>query len=309
MDEKVTPSAEEKETAEVEGTTAAETTDKNGKKKKKKKTLTGGLLTLWQLLKYSIVSMIGGLTQVILNYVLPLIFVYVTAPIPHWMDFIFNTDSLFDTTTATGLAEYAKYVIDGRLTWGYVLPFFLANIIVNIAIYIENKKHTFKSHAPEWHFVLYFIIMVLTIVFTTWVQGVTFGWLMNFDNGFVRTFSRMIVLIPAGAIQFILFFIVQKLLLPPDDKEAEKAEKAAKKAEKAVAKDEKALSENAKLTDEDRKTIETNLTAKKEKAAELRAEANKQAAAYAEWEKNRKANEAAKKAAKKEAKNAKKAAS
>ncbi len=212
--------------------------------KKEKKTLTGGLLTLWQFVKFMAASLIGGVTQILLQYLLPLIFDRVRTPIPHWLDFLYHPESMFDTATAKGAAEYAKYIIndDGilRVTWGYVLSFFLANILVNIGLYIWNKKKTFKSNAAEWHFVVYFVIMVLTIVFSTWMQGALYAPLYAHMGAFTRTF----LLIPVGVVQTAVFFVAQKLLLPPEDqnvqdayKIAKKAEKTAKSAEKALAKD------------------------------------------------------------------------
>lgn len=201
------------------------------KPKKEKKELKGGLLTLWQLVKFSIVGMIGGLIQLGLQYLLPLYFDRFTKPLPPSMDFLFNTQTLFDVNTAKGAMDYAKYIIDGRVTWGYVLPFFLANIIANIFCYIENKKRTFKSDAPRWHFTIYFVIMVLTIVFTTWVQGIFYPWLIHFNTDFINRFARLICLIPVGLIQTAVFFVTQKILLPPRDEHKDEDKKEDGKTE------------------------------------------------------------------------------
>ena len=185
----------------------------------KKKELKGGLLTLWQLVKFSIVGFIGGFIQLGLQYLLPVFFDRFTSTLPPFMDFLFNTETLFDVSTGAGAANYGKYIIDGRVTWGYVLPFFLANIAANIFCYIENKKRTFKSDAPSWHFNVYFVIMVLTIVFTTWVQGVFYPWVLHFNTDFVNRFARMLCLLPVGLIQTAVFFVTQKILLPPREEE------------------------------------------------------------------------------------------
>lgn len=214
------------------------------KTEKKKKTLVGPLLTLWQIVKFSFVSIIATVIQTTLQLVLPLIFDGVVTPLPQWLRFIYNVDVLFDVTTADGLADYVKYVVDGTVTWGYVLSFFLANITANVIAFFLNKKYTFKSSAPNWHFWAYFVIMVLTIVFTTWVQGVTYGFLGGL--GVSGALNRLICLIPASLIQAIVFFVAQKLLLPPDKTEEDlkaeaeaKAKKEAKKAAKKAAKESK----------------------------------------------------------------------
>lgn len=199
-------------------------TQETSKKKKPKRELKGGLLTLWQLVKFSIIGYIGGGIQLGLQYLLPLYFDRFTKTLPPSMDFLFNTETLFDVSTAAGAENFAKYVIDGRLTWGYVLPFFLANIIANIFCYYENKKRTFKSDAPAWHFNIYFVIMIVTIVFTTWVQGVFYPWVLRFDTDFVNRFARLISLLPVGLIQSAVFFITQKILLPPREEKKEDEE-------------------------------------------------------------------------------------
>lgn len=200
--------------------------------------LSGALLTLWQLVKFIGIGGAGGIIQAILQYIFPLLFDGITATLPNWLDFLYNEPTLFDTNTAAGAADAAKYIIDGTVTWGYVLPFFLANIAANIFCYVMNKKFTFKSSAPRWHFVLYFVIMVLTIVFATWMQGALYPLLLRASWNWVHSLARLILLIPCGIVQTIVFFIAQKLLLPPDpDKvEASKAKADAKADAKAETK-------------------------------------------------------------------------
>ena len=178
--------------------------------------LSGPLLTLWQLVKFVGVGGLGGIIQAVLQYIFPVFFERFTTPLPGWLDFLYNEPTLFDTDTAAGAADAAKYIINGTVTWGYVLPFFLANIIANIFVYIMNKKYTFKSSAPRWHFVLYFVIMVLTIVFVTWLQGILYPYIIRAPWEWIHPLARLILLIPCGIIQTIVFFIAQKLLLPPD---------------------------------------------------------------------------------------------
>ena len=197
--------------------------------------LSGPLLTLWQLVKFMGVGGAGGIIQAILQYVFPVFFDRFTTTLPNWLDFLYREDTLFDTNTAAGAADAAKYIVDGTVTWGYVLPFFLANIIANIFCYIMNKKYTFKSSAPRWHFVLYFIIMVLTIVFVTWMQGALYPLIIRAPWEWMHSLARLLLLIPCGIVQTIVFFIAQKLLLPPDPELVEEGK--AKADARAAAKE------------------------------------------------------------------------
>ena len=185
-------------------------------KEKPKKHLTGALLTLWQLLKFTAAGIIGSLIQLLLQYILPYLFDRVRTPIPIWLHTLFHPATMFDRSTQKGAVQYATYIVDAggvlRLTWGYFLSFFLANILVNIGLYIWNKKYTFHSYAPKSHFVIYLVIMVATILAATWFQGILYAPLYQHLGGWTRFF----ILIPTGLIQMLIFFFAQKLLLPAD---------------------------------------------------------------------------------------------
>ncbi|HPZ00397.1 MAG TPA: hypothetical protein PLS28_02895 [Clostridiales bacterium] len=192
----------------------------NETKKEKKKEPGKGKLVFLQIISMFLFSLIGGLIQTVLQYVLPLIFDYLTAPMPRWLDFLYDEATLFDLTTAAGQADYNTYVVDlgdrVTVTWGYMLPFFLANMAANIFLYIVNKKYTFKSSAPKWHFTLYFVIMVATILFTTWLQGVCYPWILSWGWDWINPFARLLCILPAGMVQAVVFFVSQSLLLPVD---------------------------------------------------------------------------------------------
>ena len=77
------------------------------------------------------------LLQLALADLLPLIFDGVTAKLPPVIRPVFQPGTLINGPS--------PYVVDGVVTWGYVLPFFLSNFIVNIYCYFirrskENKK-------------------------------------------------------------------------------------------------------------------------------------------------------------------------
>ena len=88
----------------------------------------------------------------VLANVLPLIFDGVTATLPVFLQGIFDPNVIFDASTKEGIEQVGKYVIDGTIqngsvvggvvTWGYLLPFFLSNLIANIYGFYQNKKTT-----------------------------------------------------------------------------------------------------------------------------------------------------------------------
>lgn len=178
-----------------------------------------GMTTLWQIVKYLFVSIGVFLIQLILANLLPLIFDSVTAVLPEFLQSIFNPDSLFDVTKQSGLVQYNKYVIDGVVTWGYVLPFFLSNALANIVGYFVNKEKTFKSDAPKYCFVIYFVLIVLLILFSTWLQGVIYGAMSNVDNAFVSGIARTVAAMGCGAVQMLVLFPMEKFVLFKKKKE------------------------------------------------------------------------------------------
>ena len=87
--------------------------------------------TLWQFIKFNLVSFSISLLQLALANLLPLIFDGVTAKLPPILRPVFRPDTLFEGPS--------PYVVDGVVTWGYVLPFFLSNFIANIYGYFTAR--------------------------------------------------------------------------------------------------------------------------------------------------------------------------
>ena len=105
--------------------------------------------TLWQFIKFLLVSGIAGILQIILVNLLCWALADWTAPLPGFLTGIFS----------------ASVVGAGNDNWGYVFPFFASNLLANIYGYIQNKKTTFKSDAPAWCFAVYLALMVCLILF------------------------------------------------------------------------------------------------------------------------------------------------
>lgn len=188
--------------------------------------------TIWQLVKFLVVSGLVTIIQLVLANVLPLIFDSVTATLPVFLQGIFKPDVIFDASTAKGAEQIAKYVVGGVVTWGYLLPFFLSNLIANIYGFYQNKKTTFKSDAPWYNFAIYIVLMIALILFSTWFQGWLVGvmakipaeWLGGIGkilNGLARTIAGL----AAGFIQMVVLFPMEKFVLLRE-KKADTAEAA-----------------------------------------------------------------------------------
>ena len=80
--------------------------------------------TLWQFIKFLLVSGIAGILQIILVNLLCWALADWKAPLPGFLTGIFS----------------ASVVGAGNDNWGYVFPFFASNLLANIYGYIQNKE-------------------------------------------------------------------------------------------------------------------------------------------------------------------------
>lgn len=195
--------------------------------------------TLWQLLKFLVVSGLVTIIQLVLANVLPLIFDGVTAQLPVFLQGIFDPNVIFDPSTQEGVEQIEKYVVgsvvengvvvSGVVTWGYLLPFFLSNLIANIYGFWQNKKTTFKSDAPWYNFAIYIVLMIALILFSTWLQGWLVGIIAKVDWAWLQALARTIASLAAGFVQMVVLFPMEKfVLLKEKKKDGEEAEEAAK---------------------------------------------------------------------------------
>ena len=186
--------------------------------------------TIWQLVKFLVVSGLVTIIQLGLALLLPYICDGITAVLPEFLRGIF-TPTMF----ATGSEEAAKYVIKGVVTWGYVLPFLLSNLVANIYGFYQNKKTTFKSDAPWYNFAIYIVLLIALILFSTWMQGaiVSKALMLEPTNFITKILSnekaiRLIASLFAGFVQMVVLFPMEKFVLlkekKKDDEEAEAVE-------------------------------------------------------------------------------------
>ena len=114
--------------------------------------------TLWQFVKFNLVSLSITVLQLVLANVLPFVFDGVTGKLPVFLRPIFDPGVLFDGPS--------RYVVDGVVTWGFVLPFFLSNFLANIYGYFMNMKTTFRGSGTRAGLAAYLLIMTALILTT-----------------------------------------------------------------------------------------------------------------------------------------------
>ena len=176
--------------------------------------------TLWQIVKFLVVSGLVTIIQLALAALLPLVCDQIHTLLPEFLRGIF-TPTMF----TTGSEEAKKYVIDGVVTWGYVLPFLLSNLIANIYGFYQNKKTTFKSDAPWYNFAVYIVLLLALILFSTWMQGAIVGALLKVEatNWFLNivtneSVARLIASMAAGFVQMVVLFPMEKFVLLKEKK-------------------------------------------------------------------------------------------
>ena len=158
--------------------------------------------TLWQFVKFNLVSFSITLLQLALANLLPLIFDGVTAKLPPVMRPVFRPDTLFERPS--------PYVVDGVVTWGYVLPFFLSNFIANIYGYFMNMKTTFRGKGSRRGLAAYLLILTALILFSTWLQG----WITaRLSATAFAALARTIAAAAAGLVQVAVLFPLEKYVL------------------------------------------------------------------------------------------------
>ena len=157
---------------------------------------------LWQFIKFNLVSTSITLVQLLLANLLPLLFDGVTAKLPVFLRPVFRPEVLFEGPS--------PYVVDGVVTWGYVLPFFLSNFIANIYGYYMNMKTTFRGKGSRAGLVLYLVILTLLILFSTWLQGYVAAKLSVTP---LADFARTIAAMLAGFVQVAVLFPLEKFVL------------------------------------------------------------------------------------------------
>ena len=149
--------------------------------------------TLWQFVKFIFVSLIAMIVQFALLNILKLI--------P-------AIDSLRSQDFAWFVFNYP--VSDGGL--GYFIEFNTANIVAQVVSFFVNRDKTFNSGANiAVTLPIYIIFTVALICFSAWLSPTLNGLLLG-KLGWSETLSLNAATMCCSAIQFFLYFPVDKLL-------------------------------------------------------------------------------------------------
>ena len=157
---------------------------------------------LWQFAKFNLVALTITLVQLILANLLPLLFDGLKTPLPPLLRPIFDPERMFDGPS--------PYVMDGVVSWGYVLPFFLSNFLANIYGYFVNMRATFHGTGRRGSLPIYLVVLLLLLLFTTWLQGIITGHLLTTR---FSAWARTIAAAAAGLVQVAVLFPLEKFVL------------------------------------------------------------------------------------------------
>lgn len=155
-----------------------------------------GINTLWQFVKFIVVSLGAFVIQTFLPYLLklPMSEEFLNRPYEFW---IYSSEKAASAGMATtGL--------------GLFIALTASNIIAQIVSFFINKEKTFNSDAnTKVVFPIYIIFTIALIAFSAWLQPFLVNWLTGKNLG-----ASAIAISGAicGAVQFFLYFPVDKIL-------------------------------------------------------------------------------------------------
>ena len=173
-----------------------------------------GLETLWQFVKFIVVSLGAFVIQTFLPYLIKL---------PMSEEFLMRPYSFL------GLFDSEKVLLaTGKPTGlGLFIALTAANIIAQIVSFFINKEKTFNSGAnTKVVFPIYIIFTIALIAFSAWLQPFLVGF---FNSKGLESSAIAISGACCGAIQFFLYFPVDKILFhkkKEDNTETAKSEEA-----------------------------------------------------------------------------------
>ena len=152
-----------------------------------------GIVTLWQFVKFIVVSLLACIVQFAsLNLIMLL---------PQ-IKAIMNQDFTWFVFS---------YVGEGK-GFGYFLAFNIANILAQIVAFFVNREKTFGSSSNiAITLPIYIVFTVALICFSAWLAPTIQGWLID-SFGLSAQLAANISTMACSAIQFFIFFPVDKLL-------------------------------------------------------------------------------------------------
>ena len=149
-----------------------------------------------QVIKY----LLSGLSVTVLQFVLVNVFPYLfsswKSSLPSFLGVIFSE----------------KTMGAGNSNWGYVMTFFLSNLLANIYGYFLNRKTVFHSDSPTWCFVTFVVMMTTLILISTWLQGVISNAVVENWTA-ASAFANTIAAACCGFMQNLIVYPVEKFIL------------------------------------------------------------------------------------------------
>ena len=170
------------------------------------------LVTIWQFVKFIVVSLLAMIVQIALTNLIPLI--------PAIQEMYAQEFSLWVLSYPVNFNEVGE-VISGGL--GYCIAFNVGNIVAQIVAFFVNKEKTFNSGANvAITLPIYIAFTIALIFFSAWLNPTLntlfLGW------GWAEALARNAAMMVCSALQFFLYFPVDKILF--HKKKEEKTEAA-----------------------------------------------------------------------------------
>lgn len=151
-----------------------------------------GVVTLWQFVKFIIVSLLACIVQFATLNILLLLPQIKAIMNQDFIWFVFN------------------YVGEGK-GLGYFIAFNTANILAQIVAFFVNREKTFGSSSNiAVTLPIYIVFTVALICFSAWFAPTVQGWLLGMGIG--NQLAANISTMACSAIQFFLYFPVDKIL-------------------------------------------------------------------------------------------------
>lgn len=158
------------------------------------------IVTIWQFVKFIVVSLLAMIVQIALTNLIPLI--------PAVQE-LYATEFNFLVLKYPVAVDAAGAVIAGGL--GYCITVNVANIVAQIVAFFVNKEKTFNSGANiAIALPIYIAFTIALILFTAWLNPTLFKTFqgMGWSDALASNAAMMI----CSALQFFLYFPVDKIL-------------------------------------------------------------------------------------------------
>lgn len=182
-----------KEKNEMNENAAAETAENGGKSAGKAKEFTSKHAEIWKFIKFAFT----GASTSILQLAVQMLCFYL----------LFR--GLSDTNVDVKL--FALLGIDDSSLQA-ILTYFVSNIIGYAAAFIMNRKLTFKADSnPVVSMILYFIMVLFTILFNTWFGSVITTWLTN--KGWLNVFTNLLAGLVVMTVPTIWTYPLQRFVI------------------------------------------------------------------------------------------------